>query len=214
MLAFGGWAHDTSGRISIDFGTAEPYHTYHEVLLERKSAVRMKESQPEVWLRGPVEAVPPPLQPVAHALLQAGEDVEMLTRDLPADLLWTRPAGVASVGFHLLHVRGVVDRLFTYARGEGLTEAQREALSSETRPDQSGVGVEDLVDAFHRQVDRALAQLRDTDEQTLLQTRGVGRKQLPSTVLGLLSHAAEHVQRHVGQLLVTVRVQREDRQQP
>lgn len=42
---------------------------------------------------------------------------------------------------------------------------------------------------------------------TLTEPRAVGRKQLPSTVMGLLFHAAEHVQRHVGQLLVTVRVQ-------
>jgi uncharacterized damage-inducible protein DinB len=34
----------------------------------------------------------------------------------------------------------------------------------------------------------------------------VGRKQTPSTVVGLLFHAAEHTMRHTGQLLVTVRV--------
>ncbi|MGI9179061.1 MAG: DinB family protein [Longimicrobiaceae bacterium] len=169
----------------------------------------MAESLPEVWLRGPVEDVPALLQPVAHALLQAREEVEALLRDFPEDLLWSRPAGVAAVGFHLRHLAGVVDRLFTYARGEPLTPRQREALAAEGQPPESGSSIGDLVHAFHQQVERALDQLRATEERTLTDPRPVGRKQLPSTVLGLLFHAAEHVQRHVGQLLVTVRVQRD-----
>jgi uncharacterized damage-inducible protein DinB len=40
--------------------------------------------------------------------------------------------------------------------------------------------------------------------------RFVGRAKLPSTVLGLLVHAAEHTMRHTGQLLVTVQVLRAD----
>jgi uncharacterized damage-inducible protein DinB len=72
------------------------------------------------------------------------------------------------------------------------------------------VSAEQLVKAFHEQVELALAQLRMTDERTLTDHRAVGRKQLPSTVQGLLFHAAEHVQRHLGQLLVTVRIQESD----
>ncbi|CAN5857960.1 hypothetical protein BH23GEM7_BH23GEM7_25160 [soil metagenome] len=169
----------------------------------------MAESLPEVWLRGPVEGVPALLQPVAHALLQAREEVEALLQDFPEDLLWSRPGGVASAGFHLRHLAGVVDRLFSYARGEPLTPRQREALTAEGQPPESGSSIGDLVHAFHQQVERALDQLRATEERTLTDPRAVGRKQLPSTVLGLLFHAAEHVQRHVGQLLVTVRVQRD-----
>lgn len=45
-----------------------------------------------------------------------------------------------------------------------------------------------------------------TNEHSLLEPRSVGRAQLPSTLLGLLVHAAEHTQRHVGQLLVTARI--------
>lgn len=163
---------------------------------------------PEVWLRGPVPDVPPLLQPVAHALLQAREDVHRLVDDLPSDLLWARPAGVASVGFHLQHLCGVVDRLFTYARGEPLSDEQRGALAAEGRPPEEGAGVEELVRRFDRRVDEALEQLRATEEQTLTEYRSVGRAHLPSTVLGLLVHAAEHTQRHVGQLLVTARVLR------
>src|SRR6187401_3546433 len=86
---------------------------------------------PEVWLRGPLPGVPAYLQPVAHALLQVREDVEALMADFPAEQLWTRPGGVASVGFHLQHLSGVLDRLFTYARGEALSDSQLEFLGRE-----------------------------------------------------------------------------------
>ena len=168
----------------------------------------MAESQPEVWLRGPVAGVPALLQPVAHALLQAREEVEALMEDFPEDRLWDRPAGVAAPGFHLQHLSGVVDRLFTYARQEPLSAEQRAALLTEGQPGDPPLPSADLVRAFHDQVDRALAQLRAMDELTLTDARAVGRKQLPSTVQGLLFHAAEHTQRHVGQLLVTVRMLR------
>jgi hypothetical protein len=161
---------------------------------------------PEVWLRGPLPDVPALLQPVAHALLQAREEVESLIADFPEERLWTRPGGVASVGFHLQHLPGVLDRLFTYARGESLSEKQLKALKAEGvhSPD---INSRLLLEQFRQQVDIALAELRTIDDQILTAPRSVGRSQLPSTVLGLLVHAAEHVQRHVGQLLVTVRVQ-------
>ena len=161
-------------------------------------------TQLEAWLRGPIEGVPDSLQPVAHALIQAREEARELLRDFPPDFLWTQPAGLASVGFHLQHIAGVVDRLFTYARGEALSGDQRDALAREGS--QSG-NVEDLLAAFDAQVDRALAQLRTTEPHTLAETRLVGRLKVPATALGLLSHAAEHTQRHVGQMLVTARVQ-------
>ena len=167
---------------------------------------------PEVWLRGPLPDVPPLLQPIAHALLQAREEVIALMDGFPDELLWDRPAGptnadpVASVGFHLQHLTGVLDRLFTYARSEALSSSQLAALAQEGKDNaNSPVSVTELVRRFHEQVDIALVQLRRTDEQTLTDTRLVGRAQLPSTVIGLLVHSAEHTTRHVGQLLVTVR---------
>jgi uncharacterized damage-inducible protein DinB len=150
--------------------------------------------------------IPPLLQPVAHALLQAREEVMAGMSGFPEELLWERPAGVASVGFHLQHLAGVLDRLFTYARGKPLDERQLRAFAAEGLPDPQ-VRTQDLVGAFHAQVDRALDQLRITAEGTLTEYRAVGRAHLPSTTLGLLVHAAEHTQRHLGQLLVTVRVQ-------
>ncbi|UOR04125.1 DinB family protein [Hymenobacter aerilatus] len=164
---------------------------------------------PEVWLRGPLPEVPPLLQPVAHALLQAREEIQELLADFPAVLLWQRPAGVASVGFHLQHLTGVLDRIFTYARAETLAPAQLAALAAEGHDDpNTPLTPAALVAAFARQVDRALHQLRATDEATLPEYRGVGRAGLPSTVTGLLTHAAEHTMRHVGQLSVTARVVR------
>jgi uncharacterized damage-inducible protein DinB len=163
-------------------------------------------ARPEVWLRGPLPDVPALLQPVAHALLQAREEVTALMTGFPDERLWDKPGGVASVGFHLQHLAGVLDRLFTYARGESLDATQAQALAAEGVRNDT-VGSRDLVAAFSAQVDQAMNQLRATDERSLTRYRSVGRAQLPSNVLGLLFHAAEHTQRHVGQLLVTVRVQ-------
>lgn len=161
----------------------------------------------EVWLRGPLPEVPPLLQPVAHALLQAREELQTALADFPTNLLWQRPAGVASVGFHLRHLTGVLDRLLAYARNEALSAEQLRYLRAEGEAAADTTAVA-LVQAFSAQVDAALAQLRATDEATLTEARGVGRAQLPSTVIGLLTHAAEHTMRHLGQLLVTARVVR------
>ena len=160
----------------------------------------------EVWLRGPIENVPGLLQPVAHALLEAREEVNQMLVDFPDTHLWDKPAGVASVGFHLQHLKGVLDRLFTYAKGERLNTEQLKALSLEGKPGETDIGAQQLVRLFNEQVDEALDQLSKTDEQSLCEARGVGRAQLPSTVLGLLAHAAEHTMRHVGQMYVTIKI--------
>ncbi|MBD2769745.1 DinB family protein [Hymenobacter sp. BT664] len=162
---------------------------------------------PEVWQRGPLPGVPPLLQPVAAALLQAREELTAALHRFPPGLLNERPAGVASVGFHLQHLAGVLDRLFTYARAEALTAGQLAALAAEQAPLTIEPGtVAHLLQQFSTQVDRALEQLRATPEAALTTARGVGRAQIPSTVIGLLGHAAEHTTRHLGQLLVTARV--------
>jgi uncharacterized damage-inducible protein DinB len=166
-------------------------------------------SLPEVWLRGPLPHVPALLQPVAHALLQAREEVTEIMADFPAEKLAERPLGLASVSFHLRHLAGVLDRTFTYARGEALSPAQLAYLAAESQPPTHPGAVPELVQAFAQQVDTAVAQLVATPEATLPEWRGVGRAQLPSTVIGLLVHAAEHTTRHVGQLLVTARLVRQ-----
>jgi hypothetical protein len=164
------------------------------------------ERKREVWLRGPVEGIPPLLQPVAHTLLQAREEVNALMAGFPEVFLWVKPAGMAAPAFHLQHLTGILDRLFTYARGEMLSEAQSAYLSAEGRETTQESEADVLIQRFNRQVDKALEQLKNTREDTLTEVRGVGRAQIPSTVIGLLTHAAEHTMRHTGQLLVTVRV--------
>jgi hypothetical protein len=163
-------------------------------------------NKPEVWLRGPLDNMPGLLQPVAHGLLQAREEITAIMRDFNGELLWEKPAGLASPGFHLQHLTGVLDRLFTYARGGQLDQQQLNYLSSEGKPGDGKLTADDLVTQFNRQVDNALLQLSKVDELTLTNERGVGRAHLPSTVIGLYVHAAEHTMRHVGQLLVTVKI--------
>lgn len=159
----------------------------------------------EVWMRGPIAGLAPLLQPVAHAILQAREEVNLMMINFPDELIWEKPSGVASVAFHLQHLSGVLDRLFTYANNQLLNEDQLELLALESDNTQF-LTVKGLLTRFNNQVNKALTQLKNIDEKTLLEARGIGRKQIPTNLLGLLFHAAEHTQRHTGQLYVTVRI--------
>jgi uncharacterized damage-inducible protein DinB len=143
-------------------------------------------------------------QPAAHALIQAAEDVAAAAPGVSSDLLWEE-RGAATAGFHLLHMAGALDRLLTYARGEPLSEAQKAALRDEAvpRPDLDGRRLAEGVTAA---IDRALDQLRATDPDRAFDERRVGRAGLPSTVLGLLFHAAEHTTRHAGQFVTTMKL--------
>jgi len=162
----------------------------------------------ERWQAGPVVGIPPLLQPVAHALLQAGDDVAPV-RTLTAAQLWATPGGVAAIGWHLLHLAGSTDRLLTYARGEPLTPTQRSRLELErTLPDPRPTAAS-LVAGWDGTVAAALAQLGETAEADLLLPREVGRARLPTTVLGLLFHTAEHASRHAGQVVTTMKLVRE-----
>src|SRR5687767_11899340 len=163
-------------------------------------------SQTEVWQRGPVAGYDPYLMPVVHALLQAREDLERLAADVPAADVWQRPGGAASAGFHVRHAAGSLDRLLTYARGEQLSAEQMTFLRSEGEADTDPDAATSLAGDFARAIERTLAQIAATPEDSLLQPRGVGRAQLPSTVLGLFFHAAEHTQRHMGQMVTTLKV--------
>ena len=163
----------------------------------------------EVWQRGPIADVPTMLQPVAHILLQVRESVLELTQGLSEAQWNARPANVAPPAFHVRHITGVIDRLFTYARGEQLSPEQFTALRAEGAP-LAITEVRGVLDALSGRVDAALAELRRVDVTTLGDFRGVGRAQLPSTVIGCLVHGAEHSMRHVGQLSVTVRVIRSE----
>lgn len=162
----------------------------------------------EWWQRGPVDGVSAVLQPVAHILLQVRESVTELVADLSVEQWNARPAGVAPAAFHVRHITGVIDRLFTYARGVALSEHQFEMLRGEGAPLEAAQDAADALTALSARVDRAIAELLETDPSTLGDFRGVGRAQLPSTVIGCLVHGAEHAMRHVGQLSVTTRIVR------
>jgi len=157
-------------------------------------------------MRGPIEGIPPLLMPVAHALIQARDELERMTSQIPPEHVWRRPGGAASIGFHVKHLGAALDRLFTYARGERLSDVQKEAFRAEEEPGDPPAALADLVNAATAQIDRALDQLRRMSDDQLLEYRGVGRAQLPSNVLGLLFHAAEHSTRHTGQLITTAKI--------
>ena len=159
----------------------------------------------EVWMRGPIAGLIPLLQPVAHAILQAREEVNHMMINFQNELIWKKPGGVASVAFHLQHLSGVLDRLFTYANNQILNEDQLELLALESDTNQY-LTVKGLLTRFNNQVNKSLTQLKNIEEKTLLEPRGIGRKQIPTNQLGLFFHAAEHTQRHVGQLYVTVNI--------
>ena len=163
-------------------------------------------SNTEYWLRGPVDGVAPLLQPVAHALLQARDDVVRVVMPLTIEQLWATPGGAASIGFHVKHLVGSLDRLLGYARGAALSPEQLAYLRAETAPENPPAPASTLLATFGAGIDRALDQVRNTPEHVLLEHRAVGRQQLPSTVLGLMFHAAEHTTRHAGQIITTSKI--------
>lgn len=161
----------------------------------------------EFWQRGPIDGVPAVLQPVAHILLQVRESVGEMVAPLTEDGWNRRPGDVASVVFHVRHITGSVDRLFTYARGQELSNEQRATIPTEG----AFIAMADTaaaLKALSDRIDACVTELKTIDPSTLGDFRGVGRARLPSTVIGCLVHAAEHAMRHVGQLSVTARVVR------
>jgi uncharacterized damage-inducible protein DinB len=161
---------------------------------------------PEVWLRGPVPGVPPELMPVVHSLLQVRQELAVIAPSLSGEQLWAEPGGAASIGFHVRHLAGSLDRLLTYARGEGLNDRQRAALEAEDSAGTEGDSAAALFQLAQDAIEGAIRQVRATPVETLAAERRVGRAGLPSTVRGLLFHAAEHAQRHAGQIITTAKV--------
>src|SRR5687767_4162973 len=131
----------------------------------------MADPLPEPWLRGPVDGIPPLLQPAAHAFVMAVEDVERATEGLHPDDLWVEPGGAASVGFHLAHLSGATDRLLTYARGERLSDAQKRQLAAERPHPAARPPLGKLLTDWRSAVAAAMRQLSQTSEATLLTPR-------------------------------------------
>lgn len=161
---------------------------------------------PSSWLRGPVEGVPTSLQPAAHALLASAEEVVGAARELTVAELWEMPHGAASVGFHLRHIGGSIDRLLTYSRGEQLDERGKRAISLEKLPGNPPSDAQMLLADALAAIERALDTYRRTPEHTLGEPRAVGTAKLMSTVHGVLAHIGDHTQRHAGQVITTAKV--------
>lgn len=152
--------------------------------------------------------MPPVVMPAAHALMQAAEDVTVAAVGLTTEQLWMRPGGAASVGFHLRHIAGSIDRLLTYARNEMLSQSQLAAIAGEQDAGTSPVAAAALASDAVAAIDRAIEAMRRTPPATYFEARGVGRRKLPTNVLGLLAHIAEHTQRHAGAIIATAKVVR------
>ena len=154
---------------------------------------------PEPWLRGPIEGVHPLTAPILYAFTQAREDLAKFTEGLTVEQIWRTPHGFGSAGFHILHIARSTDRLMTYLAGRELSPAQMEALQEEKSPPR--LDREELLNTLDRALREAESLVRAIDPATLDQARTVGRMRLPTTVIGLLTHIAEHTQRHVGQAI-------------
>jgi uncharacterized damage-inducible protein DinB len=153
----------------------------------------------EPWLRGPIPGVHPLLAPILHAFEQAREDLAKYTEWLTTEQLWASPHGFGSVGFHVRHIAGSTDRLMSYLQGRQLTAEQMNELQDEAGA--AGWSREELLTRLDIALDQAEAVVRRIDPASLAEPREVGRMHLPTTVIGLLTHLAEHTQRHVGQAI-------------
>lgn len=159
---------------------------------------------PQALFRGPIDSVSPWLMPVAHGLQHAEDELREVLPKVPEASLWRQPGGAASVGWHLLHIAGSTDRLVSYALGQPLNEEKRSWLELE-RAGSAELSKDELLQEVVRVFDQVLSILRDLDDADLQTPRQVGAAQLPSTEFGLLFHAAEHAQRHSGQIVTTLR---------
>jgi uncharacterized damage-inducible protein DinB len=154
---------------------------------------------PEPWLRGPIPGVHPLMAPLLRSFEQAREDLAKFTEGLTPEQLWASPDGFGSAGFHIRHIALSTERLMSYLQDRELTVWQMKALGDEEEP--LGLRREELLAILEKALREAEAVVRGIDPGTLEEARAVGRKRLPTTVIGLLTHIAEHTQRHVGQAI-------------
>jgi hypothetical protein len=163
-------------------------------------------NQPEPWMRGPIAGLSPLIAPILYSFQHAREDLARYTGGLTTEQLWARPFELGSVGFHILHIAGSVERLMTYAQGGQLSEAQLAELNAEESP--APIEYDVLIGKINDAFDKAEQVVRGIDPAALGNAREVGRRRLPSTVIGLLTHIAEHTQRHVGQAISAAKLAR------
>jgi uncharacterized damage-inducible protein DinB len=157
---------------------------------------------PEPWLRGTLREVSAVPRAVLHALELAKEDLWKWCFTLSDQMLNDRPGEIAPLAFHLRHIARSLDRLLTYAEGEALDEAQLLLLKSELAP---RARHDDLFAELEVALERSAGRVRTLAQLDPETPRKVGKKQLTSSVGGLLVHIAEHTQRHTGQAITTAK---------
>jgi hypothetical protein len=163
-------------------------------------------SLPEPWLRGPIPGVDPLTSGVLYAFEHAREDLAKHVDGLTTDQMWATPFGFGSVGFHIRHIGYSADRLMSYLEGRPLSPEQFAALDHEHDP---GASPGELLAELNIILTRLERIVSSIDPAILREPRVVGRKQLPTTVIGLLTHIAEHTQRHVGQAISAAKLARQ-----
>ena len=133
------------------------------------------------------------------------DDLTAWCGELSEQELMAAPSGLPSIGFHLRHIARSLDRLLTYAEGQQLNDRQRQALASETDAQCSRAEIFSELSAALSESSARILKLGERQD-TLNQPRSVGRKNLPTSVAGLLVHIADHTQRHVGQAITTAKM--------
>jgi uncharacterized damage-inducible protein DinB len=162
----------------------------------------------EPWLRGTHTDVPAAGRAVLHALDLALDDLTNWTEGLTDAEVHSHPLGLSSIAFHLCHIARSTDRILSYAEGNQLTSEQLAALKTEqTGADQTGEeSLAALLAAVEASFSKAADRIRVLASANFETFRGVGRKQLPTTIGGALIHVADHTQRHTGQIVTTAKV--------
>jgi hypothetical protein len=156
-------------------------------------------------LRGPMAGVHPLVMPAFFSFAQVREDLRRYTVGLSEEQVW-RPVAGNSLGFQLKHIAGSVERITTYLLGRQLDAGQLAFLKQELLPPGT---LTELLDLVEQSLKNSESQLRTVDAASLYETRTVGRRALPTTVIGLLVHLAEHTQRHLGQAILISKLLRQ-----
>ncbi|HTB97524.1 MAG TPA: DinB family protein [Terracidiphilus sp.] len=157
----------------------------------------------EPWLRGTYADVPAVGRAVLHALDLALDDIAKWSDGLTDAETHERPLGLPSLAFHLRHIARSTDRILTYAEGGQLTAEQLATLKAEQTGEETLAELLGEVEASFANADARIRTLATADFNVF---RGVGRKQLPTSIGGALIHVADHTQRHVGQVVTTAKV--------
>jgi uncharacterized damage-inducible protein DinB len=148
-------------------------------------------------MRGPIDGVAPLVAPVFYCFEQVREDLARHTDGLSREQVW-KVLGRASLGFHIRHMGGSVERLATYLDGKQLNETQLQALKHEADGNED---LSALLETLNQKFAACEEQLRTLNPETLYDKRTVGRRALPTSVIGLIVHICEHTQRHLGQAI-------------